>query len=86
MRGHWVSRQSDDRSGVLFSYVDLEERVPGDHSLRVIREIANSALTALDRDFAALYPPRLGRPSIPRSGSFGGCCCKHFMESDPSAS
>src|SRR6185295_1054709 len=58
-------RGSDERSGVLFSYVDLEERIPGDHPLRVIREIANSALTTLDRDFAALYPPRLGRPSIP---------------------
>ena len=57
-------RGSDERSGTLFSYVDLEERVPGDHPLRVIREIANSALSALDRDFAALYPPRLGRPSI----------------------
>ena len=57
-------RGSDERSGTLFSYVDLEERVPGDHPLRVIREIANAALTALDSDFAALYPPRLGRPSI----------------------
>jgi transposase len=58
-------RGSDEGSGSLFSYVDLEARVRGDHPLRVIREIANAALTALDVDFAALYPPRLGRPSIP---------------------
>lgn len=58
-------RGSDERSGSLFSYVDLEARVRGDHPLRVIREIANEALSALDGEFAALYPWRLGRPSIP---------------------
>lgn len=58
-------RGSDARSGSLFSYVDLEARVRPDHPLRVIREIANAALTDLSGEFAALYPPRLGRPSIP---------------------
>lgn len=57
-------RGSDDRSGSLFSYVDLEARVRRDHPLRPIREIANAALVDLSEDFAALYPPRLGRPSI----------------------
>jgi transposase len=33
--------------------------------LRVIQQIANAALGDLSGDFAALYPPRLGRPSIP---------------------
>jgi len=50
-------------SGSLFSYIDLEERVRADHPLRAIREIANAALTALSRDFAALYSG-MGRPSI----------------------
>jgi transposase len=54
----------DDRSGSLFSYVDLEARVRRDHPLRTIREIANTALADLTSDFAALYPARLGRPSI----------------------
>jgi transposase len=58
-------RGSDERSGSLFSYVDLEARVRRDHPLRVIREISNAALAALDEDLSALYPPRLGRPSIP---------------------
>ena len=58
-------RGSDERSGCLFSYVDLEARVRRDHPLRPIREIANAALQDLSVDFAALYPPRLGRPSIP---------------------
>jgi transposase len=31
----------------------------------VIREIVNSALADLSPEFEALYPPRLGRPSIP---------------------
>ena len=57
-------RGSDERSG-LFCYVDLEARVRADHPLRPIREIANAALQDLSADFAALYPPRLGRPSIP---------------------
>jgi transposase len=57
-------RGSDERSGSLFSYVDLEGRVRSDHPLRTIREIANAALADLTGEFAALYPPRLGRPSI----------------------
>ena len=57
-------RGSDERSGSLFSYVDLERRVPKDHPLRPIRELANEALSEMSGDFAALYAP-LGRPSIP---------------------
>ena len=40
-----VMRGTDERSGSLFSYVDLEARVPKDHPLRAIREIANGALS-----------------------------------------
>ena len=57
-------RGGDERSGDLFSYVDLEARVRSDHPLRVIRAIVNEALAALEREFAALYAP-IGRPSIP---------------------
>ena len=57
-------RGGDERSGELFSYVDLEARVRRDHPLRTIRGIVNEALTALERDFAVLYAP-VGRPSIP---------------------
>ena len=56
-------RGTDKRSGELFSYVDLEQRVRADHPLRVIRETANAALAALSGDFSTLYS-RLGRPSI----------------------
>ena len=57
-------RGADDRTGALFAYVDIEQRIPEGHPLRRIRELANSALTALDAEFARLYS-RLGRPSIP---------------------
>ncbi len=56
-------RGSDERSGSLFSYVDLEARVRRDHPLRAIREIVNGALEGLTADFGTLYS-RLGRPSI----------------------
>lgn len=56
-------RGSDERSGSLFSYVDLEARVRGDHPLRTIREIANAALSDLSRAFTELYTD-FGRPSI----------------------
>lgn len=56
-------RGSDDLTGALFSYVDLEARVRADHPLRTILEIANAALRDLTRDFGALYSG-MGRPSI----------------------
>src|SRR5207342_2573000 len=56
-------RGADDRTGELFSYVDLEARVRADHPLRTIRLIVNEALAALEREFAGLYAP-IGRPSI----------------------
>src|SRR5229473_1172371 len=56
-------RGSDERSGSLFSYVDLEARVGRGHPLRLIREIANAALSDLSMEFTALYT-NFGRPSI----------------------
>lgn len=57
-------RGSDERSGALFSYVDLEARVRRDHPLRSILGVANAALKDLTKDFEALYSG-MGRPSIP---------------------
>lgn len=57
-------RGSDNFSGALFSYVDLEARVRSDHPLRTIRAVVNDALAALEGDFSSLYAP-IGRPSIP---------------------
>jgi len=57
-------RGSDRRSGALFSYVDIEKRVPSRHPLRVIRRIANDALGSMSGGFDALHAS-VGRPSIP---------------------
>jgi transposase len=57
-------RGSDDRAGSLFSYVDLEARVPASHPLRAIRGIVNEALSELSPAFAELYA-RVGRPGVP---------------------
>jgi transposase len=56
-------RDSDERTGSLFSFVDLDERVPAKHPLRKIRQIVNDALATLDTDFSKLYAAE-GRPSI----------------------
>jgi hypothetical protein len=57
-------RGGDERTGELFSYVNLEKRVRSDHPLRAIRGLMNEALVALEQEFGALYAP-IGRPSIP---------------------
>src|SRR4249919_4152207 len=56
-------RGSDIRTGDLFSYVDLEQRVPANHPLRLIRRIVNEVLAALHSEFGRLYATE-GRPSI----------------------
>jgi transposase len=57
-------RGTDQRSGELFSYLGLEQRVRADHPLRAIRSIVNEALETLSGEFAVLYSG-IGRPSIP---------------------
>jgi transposase len=56
-------RGSDERTGALFSYVDLDARVRKDHPLRTIRVLVNETLAGMEQDFAALYAS-IGRPSI----------------------
>ena len=47
----------------MFSYVDLETRVPADHPLRVIRSFADAVLAGMSERFESSYA-RTGRPSI----------------------
>ena len=58
-----MMRGTDETSGSLFSYVDLEARIPARHPLRKIRQVVNDALTSLDAEFEALYID-FGHPSI----------------------
>jgi len=59
-------RGSDERTGELFSYVDIEERVPRNHPLRLIRRIVNDVLAALVGEFPLLLV--LGLEGEVRSG------------------
>ena len=47
-------RRRDDRSEGLFCDVRLEERIPADHPLQPIRELADEALGALDGRFKGM--------------------------------
>jgi transposase len=49
---------------VLFSYVNLESRVPRDHPMRTIKTLVDAALKQLSPRFDAMYA-RCGRPSVP---------------------
>ncbi len=56
-------RGEDAQPASLFSYVQLEDRIPADHPLRVIRTLIDPMLVALSPRFDALYSPQ-GRRSI----------------------
>ena len=56
-------RGTDEATGSLFSYVDLEDRIPARHPLRKVRGIVNDALASMDAEFDRLYATE-GRPSI----------------------
>lgn len=57
-------RGDDRQQGAMFSYVSLEQRVPENHPLRLIRTMVDQALVELSESFEGLYS-RVGRPSIP---------------------
>jgi transposase len=56
-------RGTDKISGSLFSYVDIEDRIPERHPLRQVKRIVDEALASLDAEFDRLYAAE-GRPSI----------------------
>ena len=57
-------RGTDKISGSLFSYVDIEDRIPARHPLRQVKRLVDDALVSLDAEFDRLYAAE-GRPSIP---------------------
>jgi transposase len=57
-------RGEDIHQDHLYSYVSPEQRVPADHPLRPIREMANRVLERLSPQLDVLYSA-VGRPSIP---------------------
>lgn len=73
-------RGGDNRTGELFSYVDLEVRVRRNHPLRVIRTIVKEALSALGASVPSSIRRSGGRRSRRRS-CCGQCCCRRFIRS-----
>jgi hypothetical protein len=57
-------RGQQERSGSLFSYIPIEDRIPANHPLRWIRKMADQALDRLNPTFCRLYASE-GRPSVP---------------------
>jgi transposase len=57
-------RGPDERQAILFSYRSIEDRIPADHPLRVMRRLVDPLLVDLSPRFQELYS-RIGRPSIP---------------------
>ena len=57
-------RGTEERTSGLFSYIRLEDRIAGDHPLRVIRGLVEEVLDQLSGRFSDLYSGT-GRPSIP---------------------
>ena len=56
-------RGSDGKSVSFFSYVDLDERVPKRHPLRLIWAMVNDVLSDLSGEFLLVYSAQ-GRSSI----------------------
>jgi transposase len=57
-------RGEDRQQFGVFSYVSLEERVPKDHPLRLIRPLVEEIFRTMSKDFDKRYAST-GRPSIP---------------------
>src|ERR1051325_11906763 len=53
-----------DQQTTVLAFVDLEERVPRKHPLRVVKQFADGALRELSPVFDQMYAAG-GRPSIP---------------------
>jgi hypothetical protein len=60
-------RGQQERSGSLFFYVSIEERIPTSHPLRRIHRLADQALDRLNPTFCRLYDLE-GRPLAERLG------------------
>lgn len=56
-------RGTDHKQSPLFSYVNLEDRIPRDHPLRRVKSLADLVLRSMSPHFDALYAEG-GRPSI----------------------
>lgn len=64
MRYVYSMRGKDEQQGVMYSYTNIESRIPADHPLRSIRTMMGRSLEELSPQFDAHYA-KTGRNSIP---------------------
>ena len=57
-------RGGDRQQTILFSYLSIDDQIPGEHPLRGLRAIVNALLVQLSERFSRMYAT-MGRPSIP---------------------
>src|SRR5438105_15205930 len=57
-------RGPDHQQSAMFSYLSPEQRVPSDHPLRAVRQMADTILARLSHEFSKMYAD-IGRRSIP---------------------
>lgn len=57
-------RGSNAIQGSMFSYVDIEDRIPASHPLRKTKIVVDGILLSMSDEFTRRYS-RFGRPSIP---------------------
>src|ERR1044071_1739422 len=57
-------RGPDHQQSAMFSYLSPEQRVPADHPLRSVRQMADTILAQLSQLFSKMYSA-IGRRSIP---------------------
>src|SRR5215208_6011464 len=65
LRQELPMRGTESGQVALFSYVDLERRIPRDHPLRAMKALVEPVLAELSPRFEAIYAADVGRPSIP---------------------
>jgi transposase len=70
-------RGQDIQQEEWFSYKTLEERVPDNHPLRIVRLLTNGLLKSMDSEFEKLYS-WTGRPSIPPERLLRACLLQIF--------
>ena len=64
-------RGEDKQQGVMYSYINLENRVPQDHPLRRIRAMVDCSLKELSLHFEALYSRR--GATVDSAGAVAAC-------------
>ena len=70
-------RGDEKQQDAMFSYINLEQRVPPEHPLRAIRQMVDQALGDLSAHFDTLYARGDGPRFLP-SNCCGPCyyrCC-----------